>query len=87
MIVHQLPRPGSALLSDADRELIAMLADGMSAAEIGRRTFVSERVAQRRVQAVTAKTGTRNAAHLVAAALRCGWLNELNEPTALRAAA
>jgi DNA-binding CsgD family transcriptional regulator len=73
--VITLPRPGSSLLADADRELIALLADGMSAAEIGRRLFISERVAQRRVQAILDKTGTRNATHLVATALRCGWLD------------
>jgi len=73
--VIALPRPGSTLLTDADRGLIRMLADGMSAAEIGRRLYISERVAQRRVQAILDKTGTRNATHLVATALRCGWLD------------
>lgn len=74
MTAPTLPRPGSTLLTDADRDLIRMLADGMSAAEIGRRAYISERVAQRQVQAIMDKTGTRNATHLVAVALRCGWL-------------
>lgn len=79
--VISLPRPGSTLLDVADRDLIAMLADGMSAAEIGRRVYISERVAQRRVQAILDKTGTRNATHLVATALRCGWLSGTDETT------
>ncbi len=82
MTAVTLPRPGTGLLSDADRALIGMLADGMSAAEIGRRTYVAERMAQKRVHAVLTKTGTRNAAHLVAVALRCGWLDRTERSVA-----
>jgi DNA-binding CsgD family transcriptional regulator len=64
-----LPRPGEDQLTDEERELVDLLADGLSATEIGRRLFLAERTAQRRVQAVKAKTGARNATQLVAAVL------------------
>jgi len=70
-----LPRPGSSLLSDADRRLIAHLAAGLTAKEIARRTGRSRNAVALSVSRLLAKTGTSNAAHLVATALRCGWLD------------
>lgn len=56
-------------LTADERALVGMLAQGLSAAAIGRRIFISERRAQERVQALMARFGARNATQLVAAVL------------------
>jgi DNA-binding CsgD family transcriptional regulator len=53
----------------ADREVIPLVAEGLSGAEIGRRIFTSERTAQRRVAGLLAKTGSRETVRLIAAVL------------------
>ncbi|HEY8977862.1 MAG TPA: helix-turn-helix domain-containing protein [Burkholderiaceae bacterium] len=74
MTALTLPRPGSTLLTDADRDLIRMLADGMTGKQIGRRLGVAPTVVSTRTARLRAKTGTDNTAHLVATATRCGWI-------------
>lgn len=58
------------LLSEDERALVDLLAQGLTAAAIARSLYVSERTLQKRVQALMAKVGARNATQLVAATLR-----------------
>ncbi len=74
--VIALPRPGASLLTDADRDLIRMLADGWSLKRIGRHYGLSAVAIGNRLSRLYARTGTNNSAHLVATALRCGWLDD-----------
>lgn len=76
-----LPRPGSTLLTDTDRDLIRMLADGLSLRQIAARLGVSFSVVGNRLSRLYARTGTSNSTHLVATALRSGWLDTPAEPT------
>lgn len=56
-------------LVPAEPDLLAMLASGMSAAEIGRRTYAAERTVQKRVAALKVTAGARNTTQLVVTAL------------------
>lgn len=69
-----LPRPGSALLDHADRALIRMLSEGLGSKQIGRRLGIATLAVEKRMSRLHAKTGTENTAHMVATALRCGWI-------------
>lgn len=69
-----LPRPGASLLSVRDRELLAMLADGVGSKQAGRALGVSAAAVDLWVRRLMSATGTANRTHLVATALRCGWL-------------
>ena len=73
--VISLPRPGSTLLTADDRALIQMLSEGLACKQIGRRLGISALAVEKRMSRLHAKTGTENTAHLVATALRCGWLD------------
>ena len=72
--VITLPRPGSTLLTDFDRRAIALLADGMTIKSAARRLGVDPAWLGTHVARLTAKTGTSNGTHLVATALRSGWI-------------
>jgi DNA-binding NarL/FixJ family response regulator len=76
MTAVTLPRPGSALLADRDRALIAMLADGVPSKQAARSLGVSPAAVDLWVRRLMAATGTANRTHLVATALRCGWLDD-----------
>ncbi len=67
-------------LSADERALVDLLAEGLSAAAIGRRIFISERRAQERVQVLMARFGARNAAQLVAAVLAPETAPAVTEP-------
>lgn len=75
MTAVTLPPPGASLLTDTDRELIRMLADGMSLQQIGRRLGIRAMAVGNRLHRLYARTGTNNSTHLVATALRSSWLD------------
>ena len=74
MTTVTLPRPGSTLLTGADRDLIGMLADGVPSKQAARSFGVSPAAVDLWVRRLMAATGTANRTHLVATALRCGWI-------------
>lgn len=76
MTVVTLPRPGASLLTNADRHLIAMLADGYPYKRIGPLIGIHPASVGNRVMSLVRRTGTENPRHLVATALRCGWLDD-----------
>lgn len=70
-----LPRPGHALLTDADRAMLLMLADGLTLKQAAARLGTSPSAVGTRLSRLYAETGTSNGTHLVATALRHGWLD------------
>lgn len=72
---HAAERPlAKSPLSDEDRRLLHLLAEGLGFPEIGARTFVSERTVRRHVQALFDKLEVSNTTQAVALAIRQGWL-------------
>lgn len=51
-----------------------MLADGEPCKRIARHLGICTGAVKKRMSRLYVKTGTENSAHLVATALRCGWL-------------
>jgi DNA-binding NarL/FixJ family response regulator len=75
------PRPARELdaLTDREREVVALVADGLSNAEIGERLVVSPATAKTHVSRAMGKLGARDRAQLVVTAyesglVRPGWL-------------
>lgn len=64
--------PGIAELTDREREVTALVAAGLSNAEIGRRLFISPATAKTHVNRAMAKTGARDRAQLVVLAYEAG---------------
>lgn len=75
MTAVTLPRPGASLLTDADRQLIAMVAGGLTVTQIGDRLGESEQAVTKRLRDLRATTCTRNNRHLVNTAKRNGWID------------
>lgn len=73
--VVALPRPGSTLLTDEDRRIIALLAAGYTIKSAARRLEMNPATLGVHISRLLARTGTSNGTHLVATALRCGWLD------------
>lgn len=77
MTATTLPRPGATLLTDADRALLAALADGKTLKRIAADYATNIPAVQRWIGHLLRRTGTENRTHLVATAVRCGWLNQV----------
>lgn len=66
------PESGSALceqLSDREKQVVALLVDGLSMAQVGRRLFISPSTVSFHLGRIYAKTGI-NSRHRLTAALR-----------------
>lgn len=70
------PAYAQNLLSRREVEVLAEMALGRRAAEIGTRLYISPHTVRSHVRNAMAKTGARTQAHLVAIALLAGILDE-----------
>jgi DNA-binding CsgD family transcriptional regulator len=64
-----MPRRNTEL-SAREREIVALVARGMTNGEIGRELFLSEDTVRKHVQRACVRLGTRGRAHLVAVVVR-----------------
>ena len=58
-----------------EQEILRLVADGLTTAQIAEQLFTSPRTVESHRQNIMAKTGTRNTATLVKAAVSQGWLS------------
>ena len=65
------PRPASGI-TERERDVLALLADGFTTAEVADRLSVSEHTVRSRIRAILGKLGARNREHAVAKAIRQG---------------
>ena len=71
--VTEAPKPTSGL-SAREQEILRLIADGLTTAQIAEKLFTSPRTVETHRQNILEKTGARNTAALVKAAVRQGWL-------------
>ena len=69
-----LPDEPAAALTRREREILALVAEGLSNGEIGARLFVSEDTVKTHVRGLLTKLGAANRAHAVAIGFRIGLL-------------
>jgi DNA-binding NarL/FixJ family response regulator len=62
-------------LTEREREVLDLMARGLSTVEIGSRVYLSERTVKSHVASVLAKLNASNRAHAVAIALRMGLID------------
>lgn len=62
-------------LNEEELQVLKLIADGLSYAEIASRVFISERTVRRRVQTIFDKLGVNSKAHAVAEAMRREYLD------------
>ena len=62
-------------LTAREQEILRLVADGLTTAQIAEKLFTSPRTVESHRQHIMAKTGTRNTATLVKAAVSQGWLS------------
>lgn len=62
----------SLVLDDEERELVAMLADGLVLEAVARRLHLSERTVRRRVRSLCARAGVDTPVQVVVIAVREG---------------
>jgi DNA-binding CsgD family transcriptional regulator len=68
------PRHAACPFTDKELELLRRLADGETRSRIAREMLVKERSLYTSVSRMLARVGASNATHLVAGALRAGWI-------------
>ena len=72
------PEPAPQLtsgLTAREQEILRLVADGLTTAQIAEKLFTSPRTVESHRQNIMAKTGTKNTATLVKAAISQGWLS------------
>jgi DNA-binding NarL/FixJ family response regulator len=70
-LAHRTP-PGLTTLTDREREVLALIGEGLNNDEIGRRLFVSPATARTHVSRAMTKLGARDRAQLVVIAYQSG---------------
>jgi LuxR family quorum sensing-dependent transcriptional regulator len=65
-------KSGNSSLTPREREVLALVAHGRSASEIGKTLHIANRTVDKHVQSAVRKLGGLNRAHAVAIALRDG---------------
>lgn len=63
-------------LTQREREVLALVATGMSAKEVARELGIAPRTVERHIDHIRLKTRTRNRSHLVAFAISEGLISE-----------
>lgn len=63
------------MLTKREREIVQLLAQGLSAKELAQRLAIASRTVEGHIETIKLKTLTRNRTHLVAVALREGLLS------------
>jgi DNA-binding NarL/FixJ family response regulator len=66
--------PAHAPLRPREREVLALIAEGLSTREVARRLCWSERTIKNVLQDLTTRLGLRNRTQAVAWAVRNGWI-------------
>ncbi len=77
-VLADTPEPPAKLasgLSPREQEVLRLVADGLTTAEIADKLFTSKRTVESHRQNIMEKTGTKNTAALVKTATSQGWLN------------
>lgn len=62
--------PDASVLTDREREVLRMLSEGQTTAEVASRLYLSEHAVRSRIKAAMAKLGARTREHAVAIAIR-----------------
>jgi DNA-binding NarL/FixJ family response regulator len=70
----------SARLSDREHEVLMLLADGLGAAEIGKKLYLSESTAKSHIARIYQKLGAANRAQALVTAMRIGLLSSVAPP-------
>lgn len=68
----------STRLSDREHEVLLLLADGLGAAEIGKKLYLSESTAKSHIARIYQKLGAANRAQALVTAMRIGLLSSVN---------
>ena len=69
---RRFERRSASVLSERERDVLALLADGFTTAQVANRLSVSEHTVRSRIKAILSKLGARNREQAVAKAIRQG---------------
>jgi len=69
---RRFERRSATVLTERERDVLALLADGFTTAQVADRLSVSEHTVRSRIKAILSKLGARNREHAVAKAIRQG---------------
>ena len=69
---RRFARHSATALTERERDVLALLADGFTTAQVAGRLSVSEHTVRSRIKAILSKLGARNREHAVAIAIRQG---------------
>ncbi|MCD4534684.1 response regulator transcription factor [Nocardioides sp. cx-169] len=72
--------PGATRLSGREHEVLLLLADGLGAAAIGERLYLSESTAKAHIARIYQKLGAANRAQALVTAMRIGLLSSITRP-------
>lgn len=73
LVYHLLPAVPCPM-SDRQTEVVQLAAEGLTRQAIGRRLFVGENTVKTYLERARAAVGAQSTTHLVAIALRAGWI-------------
>lgn len=71
----------STRLTEREQEVLVLLAEGLSAAEVGEKLFMSESTAKSHIARIYQKLGAANRAQALVTAMRIGLLSSVRRPT------
>jgi DNA-binding NarL/FixJ family response regulator len=69
---------GTERLTDRELDVLRLLADGLSAADIGRRLYMAESTAKTHIARIYQKLGASNRAQAIVQAVRAGLISSMN---------
>ena len=69
---RRFARHSATALTERERDVLALLADGFTTAQVADRLSVSEHTVRSRIKTILSKLGARNREHAVAKAIRQG---------------